>query len=228
MNLLGPFGRLWGPPGASRGRLLGPFGRIRGLLGPLGASPGRLWALPGASWGPPGGCPRRPGSPKRVKKHKILEKSRKVSAPPCFSLKNASNSSVWPRKVPQKRSQIERERCFPSWNLVFYEGLGTHFPSISKASQAQNHVFYVVPALAKLKKRSQIDPRNAPQGPPAGPETCLERKRKAESGKTVASTLRQLGSGACGGPALVQAVFRYVRWPRGGASCVPVRAVASW
>ena len=37
----------------------------------------------------------------------------------------------------------------------------------------------------------------------------------------------RLGSGDYGGPAVVQAVFWYVRWARGDASRFPVRAVAS-
>ena len=43
---------------------------------------------------------------------------------------------------------------------------------------------------------------------------------------TVAPRWCKLFSGTCGGPAVMQVVFRYVRWPRGGASCFPVRAAA--
>ena len=83
-----PPGAIWAPLGG----LLGPPGGASwGRLGGSGAS-WDLWGPPrdafGRFLGPPGGllgaAPAARGAPHALQKHKILEKSGKVSAPPCF------------------------------------------------------------------------------------------------------------------------------------------------
>ena len=70
-----------------------------------------------------------------------------------------------------------------------------------------------IKVFAVLRAGPEKDQKMSQCWPPARPKTCPERKRKAESEKAGVSTA-------------VQAVVPYVRWPRGGASCCPVRAVA--
>ena len=81
VGLLGPFGRLRGPPGASLGRLRGPPGA---LLGSILASWGPLWAPPGPLWGLLGPPLAARGAPRGSKSTKNQQRSRKVSYFTCF------------------------------------------------------------------------------------------------------------------------------------------------
>ena len=62
--------------------------------------------------------------------------------------------------------------------------------------------------------------------PPPGPKPAQRENGKRSLKKQVFQRRCKLLSRTCGGPAVVQAVVRYVRWPRGGASYCPVRALA--
>ena len=125
-----------------------------------------------------------------------------------------------PRSLPE--ALPEASRTGARFSKHFRNHFGSIFgPPGARKSSSRLHAVRFFRKTRGSKKKSFW----APKATPPLAQNLPREKRKAESGKTFVSTLRQLVSCACGGPALVQAVFRYVRWPRGGASCFPVRAV---
>ena len=107
-----------GAPGASKER---PRRRQGPPGGPQEAPGGPPGGAPGAIRSPPRSLRGAPGAAQPPQNAKIVKNRSKVSALPCYSLKNGSKVSVWPRKVLQKCSQTDEFHDFRSSNTVFYD-----------------------------------------------------------------------------------------------------------
>ena len=164
----------------------------------LGASWPSLWGR----LAPPGplrglwGAQQTPKSRPRA----AQERPRAAQEPPKSAQERPKSGQERPKSAQEAPSSPKRLRrlIFGRFGSPFRLDLGS--PGASKISKkcrtvVKNQGFR---GLARgARKRPEKAPKWSPKTPPARPETCLERKRKAESEKAVGASVGLLGCRVC-------------------------------